>query len=126
MTPFSHFQLTLADKNDTFLLLAQLNKSLGDDAIDPEILKDGFEKYWPEFEEMLGAIPLGATHSAVPKRSQEDMLEEILSLVREGNRLRMWEEERENMTGSPVANPTLKEEFRKPYFGPRIDPAPAK
>lgn len=81
--PLTQFQLTRADKDDTAKLLSSINGVLGDSALSEKQLEKSFEVWWPVLEEQLRDIlKAGGEQAAPPKRSQEEILEEILSIVR--------------------------------------------
>ena len=82
--PWKEFQATKAQKDDTLKLMRDMNKALAenspDQALSEEQLKSSFEVWWPKLEKRLKDIPSSST--PVKKRSNEEMLEEILTLVR--------------------------------------------
>ncbi len=83
--PLSQFQLTdLGNKDDFFKLVASINASLGDAALSLDVLKGSFENWWNPFAQKIK----NAT-SKTPKkddkpaeRSEKEILEEILGIVR--------------------------------------------
>jgi hypothetical protein len=91
--PLGRFQHTSATKDDVLKLVASVNKRL--EQISETPLPDGrlhasFEKHWPDLEARLRVI--NEVHEAAdsnldqssnpPKRSDRDILEEILELLR--------------------------------------------
>jgi hypothetical protein len=78
--PLAQFQAKRATREDTFSLVQSINRALGERAITPERVERGFERWWPDLEGVLSSLPL-PTEGAAP-RPAEDMLEEILLLVR--------------------------------------------
>lgn len=83
--PLSQFQATIADKEDTKKLLGTINRALQDSALKDSALDKTFEKWWPEFEKLLKSVPLIKAEPE-PIRKDRELLEEILSSVRELNR----------------------------------------
>lgn len=79
--PLVQFQATKANKNDTQKLLHTINQALEGEAIPKEKLDEAFEVWWPKFEQNLENIPDIETIKE-PKRSDREILEEILELVR--------------------------------------------
>jgi hypothetical protein len=79
--PLAQFQATRAVKPDVLKLLGTLNKALGEDALEDEHIKEAFEFWWPKLEAQLKVLPEddGKKHTHRPDR---ELLEEILSLVR--------------------------------------------
>lgn len=81
--PLSQFQATTNDKDDIFKLLASINDKQGDERLDKGALEDAFEMRWDALNNQLAEIEReGKGKPAVPKRSTEDKIEEILELVR--------------------------------------------
>ncbi|MCF8083689.1 MAG: toll/interleukin-1 receptor domain-containing protein [Deltaproteobacteria bacterium] len=79
--PLSQFQHTEANKSDTNKLMYTFNKALGESRLQKEVLDKSFEKWWPDLEEKIKKIP-AMEKIDPPKRSQEDMLKELLELTR--------------------------------------------
>ena len=78
--PLVQFQFTKSNKDDTQKLIATINKALGKSALPEQNLSNAFEKWWPEFEKKLKDIP--DIQVKKEKRSDREILEEILDLVR--------------------------------------------
>ena len=83
--PLAQFQGVDADEQGTYKLLASINDAR--DARLPESrLTRAFEKWWPDLKQELALI--AATHiSSKVQRSDRDLLEELLQLVRSLNRI---------------------------------------
>lgn len=80
--PLVPFQCTKATKNDTQKLIHTINQALGDAAISENRLDEAFEIWWPKFEQSLKNIPdIESKHES--KRSEREILEEMLELIRE-------------------------------------------
>jgi len=86
--PLAQFQHTLAAKDDTKKLVVQLNAStkapLSEDG-----LNEAFDVWWPKLEAKLSETPK-VEDGQVAKRSQSEMVEEILELVRGYGNLDEW------------------------------------
>ncbi|MBN1254038.1 MAG: toll/interleukin-1 receptor domain-containing protein [Deltaproteobacteria bacterium] len=83
--PHTLFQMTEAKKEDTLKLIKSINKALGEEALDNEILQKAFKRCWPELEEELRKIRDLAEKAPKDKkqeRSSGDKLNEILQIVR--------------------------------------------
>jgi hypothetical protein len=80
--PLAQFQPTKAEKDDVRELMHTINKSLGPSALGEGVLVQVFEKWWPDLEQRLGRIPVGNAAISAPKRTEKQILEEILELVR--------------------------------------------
>lgn len=83
--PLVQFQISEASKEDTYRLLSSLNKAIEPNPLPETKLRQTFEKWWPELEGQLAAIGQRVPRKE-PRRSTEDMLEEVLSLVRDQSR----------------------------------------
>jgi hypothetical protein len=79
--PLSQFQATQVSKDDILKLLKTLNKNLKDDKLSEKQLEETFELWWPKLKSEIDNIP-SADQKAVTMRSTEDILLEILRIVR--------------------------------------------
>jgi len=79
--PLAQFQVTVANEEDTCKLLRTINKALGENARSAEQLDKAFTKWWPELKTAIDAIPKTSS-PAKQLRSDRDLLEEMLSLIR--------------------------------------------
>lgn len=86
-------------------LLATINSALGEGALPDSHLDDAFEVWWPKLAEKIDKLPPdeGGTR---PQRSERDILEEILALVRTTARVIPSEE-----SGRRVGVPSRQMEF---------------
>lgn len=80
--PLAQFQASTLDRLGMQRLLETLNFALGASALPAGSLEEIFEVWWPKLEAQFATTPALNT-PAVPRRSSEDVLDEILSLVRE-------------------------------------------
>jgi hypothetical protein len=80
--PLSEFQHTLATKDETRKLLGTLNKAMNDKALTEGKLSQAFDVWWPSLEKSLASIPASVS-TKNPARPSEEMIEEILNIVRE-------------------------------------------
>ena len=80
-SPLNHFQSVKATKDDTFNLIKSINNVLGADALNERILKDTFDRFWPDLHSKLEDLPSSEVEEE-PKRGDSDILSEILELVR--------------------------------------------
>lgn len=81
--PLSQFQHTIADKSDIKKLLRTINKLIGEAgerALSEKDLDENVELFWQTFEEKLGEI--GKRTPAPPHREQQEVLDEILTIIR--------------------------------------------
>jgi hypothetical protein len=83
--PLLQFQYMKFEKEDVRKMLKELNKACEPDCLEESDLNEIFEMWWPKLEEKLNAILEASVKNNAcdtEKRSQEDILEEVLSLVR--------------------------------------------
>jgi hypothetical protein len=81
--PLVQFQSTAYQKEDVYKLLGSLNKACGDAALDDARLEQVFEVWWPLLDAKLEALGSGKIGTVGhPRRTTEDMVAEILDLVR--------------------------------------------
>lgn len=79
--PLSQFNHTRVDKEDSRKLIHAINRALEAQTLDKQIVDDAFDLLWPRLAERLNQLPaVQAQH--VPTRETDDMVEEILELVR--------------------------------------------
>lgn len=79
--PLIQFQATKAEKNDVKKLVLTLNRALGEAALSPEKLERAFEHWWPELLKSLENLPAVHTEPK-PQRTERELLEEILEIIR--------------------------------------------
>jgi hypothetical protein len=84
--PLSQFQHTKAEKNDTWQLVASINKTVetsGEKPRHPDDLRDQFETLWPKLEERIQQLRTQRPGPPARKRGTDEILEELLGLVRD-------------------------------------------
>lgn len=79
--PLVQFQATRANEQETRKLLHTINHALGKEALTDSSLDRAFDMWWPNLNQKLKQMP-SATESPKPSRTQRDLLEEILDVVR--------------------------------------------
>jgi hypothetical protein len=82
--PLVQFQAAVANEQDTLRLVQTINGAQGEGALGGNLVADSFRMFWPELRDQLAAAQEAAANRrpAVPVRTERDILEEILSLVR--------------------------------------------
>jgi len=86
--PLSQFQHTQAVRDDARKMITAMNTAVresGERALDDRILDEQFSDLWPKLEAALAAIPK-AKGAKQPVRSDRELLEEIVELVRQAQR----------------------------------------
>lgn len=83
--PLAQFQATRACKSDALKLLRTLNAGLADAALAEAHLEEAFEVWWPKLDRQLQDLPDEGMDDR-PRRSDRDLLEEILGFVRNQSR----------------------------------------
>jgi len=79
--PLSWFQWTRANKSDTRKLIGTINKHLDAAPLPEGTLNATFEKWWPDLEEKLKALPVPSS-APPPRRDTHEMVAETLALLR--------------------------------------------
>jgi len=79
--PLSQFQHTKAKENDVRKLLQAINRASGGASVTDQQLQVSFDRGWRELEEKLRDIPL-TTEAYAPKRSDRELIEESLTILR--------------------------------------------
>lgn len=114
--PLAQFQHTVAEKQDVRKLLHTINevvRTLGEKALSDTVLDKVFETFWPELQSSLASIPPERAKPRGEVRSERELLEEVLELVRgQERRLLIIESTRVPPLGVP--QPWSREEYA--YF----------
>ena len=86
--PLSVFQGKTANREGTWDLVRSINAQEEDDQqrLSPERLKKAFEKYWDDLELRLKNVPDEPAEVIAPRRTDREVLEEVLELVRSQSR----------------------------------------
>ena len=80
--PLAQLQLTKFSKDECVKLLKSLNRELGPRGLDPGVLNNVFDKWWPDLDEKVRtAIALPVPQRPAPRPDRE-LLEEVLERVR--------------------------------------------
>ncbi len=81
--PLTSFQATRFARDDFKKLITTINGAAGDSRLEPNVLESVFNMWWPKLEEQVNSIL--KTHDKgvkKEKRSDRDILEELLELMR--------------------------------------------
>lgn len=85
--PLAQFQACVFTEEDVLRLVRSVNLACEEQGLDNERLDESFRMRWPSLKERLEAIVENGTHlssdsPSIPARSVEDMVAEILQVVR--------------------------------------------
>jgi hypothetical protein len=87
--PLAQFQHTTTDKEDIYQLLLTINRAVqqaGEKALAESVLRDIFETYWSRLENVFKEAATSQELRANPVRSESEMLQEILEILRNQER----------------------------------------
>jgi len=88
--PLGHFNGAKADRADTLKVVRSINDAVKASEglyLSPQKLESAFEKWWPDLEQALQAIPVTRAKNQ-NRRDEREMLEEVLKIVRSLSRSR--------------------------------------
>ncbi len=82
--PLAQFQYTLPNKEDMHKLMKSMNSALGEKQLEVTLLDRVFDKWWTDFEDQVSKAmaQLPGLPDPSQKRSERDILEEVLTLCR--------------------------------------------
>jgi hypothetical protein len=80
--PLVQFQASVFQKADVRVFINTVNSALGENSLEAPLLDSVFEKWWPELESNVRQIQQQPALAGVQKRSDRELLEELLSLIR--------------------------------------------
>lgn len=84
--PLATFQTTAFKKTEFKKLIETINKSGGENSLSPDIFNEVFDMWWPKLEEkILKIIDESSKKQPTQRRSERDILEEILVLSRKNH-----------------------------------------
>jgi hypothetical protein len=81
--PLAHFQTTKAEQEDTKRLLHTVHSALQSASLTEEQLDKAFDKWWPDLHKELDRLARLESGQQRPHRKQEEILEELLEIVRD-------------------------------------------
>lgn len=81
--PLAQLQLTKFNKEECFKLIKALNRALDSRALEPTVLNNVFDKWWPDLEDKVkAAMQIALPSPETAKRPERELLEEVLERVR--------------------------------------------
>jgi hypothetical protein len=105
--PLAQFQATLASAEDTKRLILSMNRACGPQALPDERVAKMFDVWWPELEKKLAAAGSAKAKLSSPHRSDRELLEEILGLMRKNERQDALRDLAQNSDRTAPKTPTL-------------------
>jgi hypothetical protein len=84
--PLAQFQNTELTRDDLLRLVQNLNAALGEAALKETQVEKAFNTFWPDLKKKLDNLPPDGPTDR-PKRSEQEMIEEILDTVRSASKL---------------------------------------
>jgi hypothetical protein len=87
--PLGQFQHTTYDKQDVLRLVKAINQSVianDEVGLEESLLATSFEALWPLLQERLDAVDPDAPDTTATRRDERDLLEEVLTLLRDSQR----------------------------------------
>ncbi|MHA6281113.1 toll/interleukin-1 receptor domain-containing protein [Salinimicrobium sp. CAU 1759] len=102
--PLAQFNHTFPTKESLYSLIMSINKGLEERSLDNDILRNVFDTFWPKFEaDFKKIIKNTPKKKEVEKRSEEDILSEVLYSVRGiDKRLRQLEDKEAKSSSFPL------------------------
>jgi DNA-binding PadR family transcriptional regulator len=85
--PLTKFQAARANKEDTFKLIKTINSTIVTGSLSEELLSKAFNKWWPDLELYLSQIIQNSQEQIESKRSDGDMIKEVLEIVRDQHKI---------------------------------------
>ena len=83
--PLTQFQGIQTKEEDIHKLVTKINKAVfdaGEKGVDQSIIDNSFKKWWPDLKEYIDKIPASIPKVRKNERSEREIIEEILTLVR--------------------------------------------
>ncbi len=111
-SPLAQFNHTSYTKDSLQQLLSTIN-NLSVSPLPQQILEKVFEQYWPDFETKFNAILAMETRIITIKRSQQDILAEILNTIRGLDRRLVAIEEYTSSSSNRTLSPTNGEDMNR-------------
>src|SRR5579872_262980 len=95
--PLTQFQYVVNERTDVFKMIDSINSKVDAKPLSAEKLEKAFERCWPDLESELAVIAgteaASSTVAKSPTRKQEDILDELLELMRTQQRLMVSKED---------------------------------
>ncbi len=105
--PLTQFQYVVNEQADVFKLIVSINSKVDTKPLPADKLEKAFDRCWPDLKRELEAIATNETPASLaaktPTRKQEDILDELLELMRTQQRLMLSKEDIGPLLSSLVA-----------------------
>lgn len=106
--PLSQFNAAPATQEGTLRMVESIN-AFSAKPLDSDVVRNSFDKWWPELEQKLREVPTPEVNPPDVKRGEREILTEILETVRAGSRT-------SNLWQAPVYNPDVSDIFPRCSF----------
>jgi hypothetical protein len=92
--PLVQFQAAVSNREDTGMLIHTINKALGELSLPENRVAAAFKQWWPQLEEKIKLINSSSPDPSLfaSRRTDRDLLEEMLELIRGLERARQVDE----------------------------------
>jgi hypothetical protein len=129
--PLSQFMHTIFDKDDIYKMLLTINSQVeknGEKSLNEKTLKSVFDVFWPDLDKNIQNIGQEKNENTSQIREDRDILEEILTLVRDNSIPIQTIHPREYKLSLPIAEGEAIKKYNQlvDYFGISPDIATGK
>ena len=120
--PLTQFQYVVNERDDILKLIASINSKVEVNQLATDKVEKAFDRWWPDLRDLLAKIPSETPLSVEPKtppRKPEEILDELLELVRAQQRLMMSKDDTASLLASLGASirADLVQSLRQGGFG---------
>lgn len=121
--PLTQFQYVVNERSDILKLISSVNSKVEVNQLSPEKVEKTFERWWPDLRDALAKIAtegLVSSEPRTPARKPEEILNELLELVRSQQRLMVSKDDLVQLVASLSApiRAEIAPGVRQSGFGP--------
>lgn len=105
--PLTQFQYVVNERGDIFKLISSVNNRVDVNQLPAEKLEKAFERWWPDLKDVLAKITNETPSSVGPKtppRRPEQILDELLELVRGQQRLMLSKDDVTSLLSTAITS----------------------
>ena len=122
--PLTQFQAKDTNEEGTKNVIQEINKAMAEEGLPPAQLDEAFEKWWPELEKLLQAVPPPTDEQPSP-RDVREIVEETLEGVRGLIRMQLNTADLIAHTLSSARPPRVRAALKPPHSTPVPSPTPS-